>query len=80
MDGIASQAVDLLIVGMGTVFSFLALLILATTLMSRFVSLISPPETSPATTNAPPAKNNMEDTQLFAVISAALHKHRSRKP
>ncbi|MBV1872895.1 MAG: OadG family protein [Gammaproteobacteria bacterium] len=80
MDGIASQAVDLLIVGMGTVFSFLALLILATTLMSRFVSLISPPETSPATTNAPPAKNNMEDTQLVAVISAALHKHRSRKP
>ncbi|MBV1870742.1 MAG: OadG family protein [Gammaproteobacteria bacterium] len=80
MDGIASQAVDLLIVGMGTVFSFLALLILATTLMSRFVSFLSPSEVGPATTSAPPVKNNMEDAQLVAVISAALHKHRSRKP
>ena len=78
MDGIASQAVDLLIVGMGTVFSFLALLILATTLMSRFVAFISPPESSPAMPTAPP-QNNSEDGQLVAVISAALHKHRSRK-
>ena len=78
MDGIASQAVDLLIVGMGTVFSFLALLILATTLMSRFVAFISPPESSPVAATAPP-QNNSEDGQLIAVISAALHKHRSRK-
>jgi len=81
MDGIASQAIDLLVVGMGTVFSFLALLILATTLMSRFVGLISRPETrQPTASSAPtPAPQNIEDQQLIAVISAALHKHRTRK-
>lgn len=81
MDGIASQAIDLLVVGMGTVFSFLALLILATTLMSRFVDLISRPETREPSASSAPTQNlpNMEDQQLIAVISSALHKHRNRK-
>jgi oxaloacetate decarboxylase gamma subunit len=81
MDGIASQAIDLLVVGMGTVFSFLALLILATSLMSRFIGLVSRPENlPPSASSAPtPTPPNMEDQQLIAVISAALHKHRSRK-
>lgn len=81
MDGIASQAIDLLVVGMGTVFSFLALLILATSLMSRFVDLISPPETRQPPASSAPTQNppNMEDQQLIAVISSALHKHRNRK-
>ena len=81
MDGIASQAIDLLVVGMGTVFSFLALLILATSLMSRFVDLISRPEPRQPSASSAPTQNpqNLEDQQLIAVISAALHKHRSRK-
>ncbi|MBL4607253.1 MAG: OadG family protein [Pseudomonadales bacterium] len=78
MDGVASQAMDLLIIGMGTVFGFLVLLILATSLMSKFVGFISRPEAQQPSspTQSPQA---IQDQQLIAVISAALHKHRSRK-
>ena len=78
MDEITSQAIDLLVVGMGTVFSFLALLILATTLMSRLAS--RPESHKPHATSAPAqSPQNIEDQQLIAVISAALQKHRTRK-
>ncbi len=81
MEGIASQAMDLLVIGMGTVFAFLALLILATSLMSRFIGLVSRPETPQPSASSASTKNpqNLEDKQLIAVISAALHKHRTRK-
>lgn len=70
------QGVELMLFGMGTVFVFLALLIIATTIMSAVLRHFVPPE--PAV--MPPTRQVAgNDQQLIAVITAAIHKHRSRK-
>jgi len=72
-----SQAIDLMIAGMGFVFVFLVVLIGATTLMSKLAIKLEPPApvvpAAPATTPAP-----MNDPRLMAVITAAVAKYRSR--
>ena len=79
-ESLMQQGVELMIYGMGTVFVFLAVLIVATTIMSsllqRFVKpvVIEAPRATPAA-----GSNASSDTQLMAVISAAIHKHRSGK-
>lgn len=82
MDDLTSRAIDLLMVGMGTVFSFLALLIFVTMLMSKLVALYTarqalnnPPITPDETLSSP---STAIDEQLVAVITAAVHKYRSR--
>jgi oxaloacetate decarboxylase gamma subunit len=79
---IVAQGVELMLYGMGTVVMFLALLVVATTFMSRFITRYSPePESSAAAalrklhSQSKPA----EDPNLVAVISAAIHQHRSNK-
>lgn len=70
------SGIELMIYGMGTVFVFLTLLVLVTMVMSAIVQRIAPPPVevdSPAIT---PARS--DDKQLIAVISAAVHKYRSR--
>ena len=75
-DDLLQQGVELMLYGMGTVFTFLALLIIATTVMSAVLQRFAKPEpvASPAAKPATTAK----DDQLVAVISAAIHKYRSR--
>ena len=78
--GIIDQGLELMLFGMGTVVVFLALLVVATTLMSRFVGRFFPePEVaapaSRATASAAPTGN----AQLLAVISAAIHQHRKQR-
>ena len=75
-DSLMQQGVELMLYGMGTVFVFLALLILATVLMSAVVARFFKPEPSPVLPSAKTAVAN--DEQLVAVISAAIHKYRSR--
>jgi oxaloacetate decarboxylase gamma subunit len=73
---IVEQGVELMLFGMGTVVLFLALLVLATTLMSRLVTRYFP-EPEPAPVPARPASAPVvADTELVAVISAAIHRHR----
>ncbi len=62
--------VELMLVGMGTVFVFLTLLVAATTLMSRIVLRISPP---------PPAVTGDLSEEELAVITAAVHAHRQKQ-
>ncbi len=72
---IIQQGLELMVFGMGTVVIFLALLVFATGVMSRTVQRLLPdPETEPAN----PAPTPIADTELIAVISAAIHQHRSR--
>ena len=72
-----SQAIDLMIAGMGFVFVFLVILIGATTLMSKLVAKFEPPApevpATPAQALAP-----INDPRLMAVITAAVAKYRSR--
>lgn len=76
MTELFASSLDLMMVGMGTVFAFLTLLIFATNLMSKFVVWITPePPVPPATT--PKASNTAaDDEQLIAVITAAIQQHR----
>ena len=76
-----SDSFVLLVLGMGTVFVFLAMLVMVTTLMSSLVIKYAPPapakapaKTLPPAAGAPPA-----DQTLLAVIGAAIHAHRNKK-
>jgi oxaloacetate decarboxylase gamma subunit len=72
------QGIELMLFGMGTVYVFLALLVVATQILSAFFKHYVKPEPQPV---MPPAgkKNALaNDDQLVAVISAAIHKYRSR--
>ena len=72
------QGVELMLYGMGTVFTFLALLIIATTLMSSLLQRFVKPEPVPAQSPVKVSEAAGNDDQLVAVISAAIHKYRSR--
>ncbi len=83
-EDIIAQGVELLLFGMGTVVLFLALLVLSTTLMSRFINRYFP-ESEP-TGAAEAALQRLrgegapsEDPNLVAVISAAIHRHRNTR-
>ncbi len=78
-DPLIQQGVELMLFGMGTVFVFLALLVVATTAMSGVIRRFS--KTAPATpaTDTSPAPADADDTQLLAVIGAAVHRYRSRR-
>lgn len=73
------QALDLLVFGMGTVFVFLALLVVAINLMSRFMETYFPDAIVPETP-APKSKpgNDTVDTTTLAVIQAAIRQHRDK--
>ncbi|WP_062066572.1 OadG family protein [Cellvibrio sp. OA-2007] len=74
------QALDLLVFGMGTVFVFLAILVIAINLMSRFVGTFFPEAIVPEATRAPakPVTGELDNTTL-AVIQAAIRQHRDRQ-
>ncbi len=70
------QGVNLMLLGMGIVFAFLAILVVALNGMSRLAASFYEPEASQTT---PSAGAVTEDTELIAVISAAINRYRSRK-
>ena len=69
MTPLLTSGIELMLVGMGTVFVFLSLLVLATTLMSKIVARAAPVTASAAAT----------DTVPIAVISAAIAHHRKNR-
>jgi oxaloacetate decarboxylase gamma subunit len=74
-ENLIEQGLELMLFGMGSVVIFLSLLVLATNLMSSLIIRFIPPavETTPERPGLP------VDAQLLAVISAAIHQHRSRQ-
>lgn len=80
--GIFEQGVELMLYGMGTVILFLSLLVVATGAMSRLVGRYFP-EPEPDEVPVPAAHGarrpgTVDDPQLLAVITAAIHRHRDR--
>ena len=75
---IMQQGVNLMLFGMGSVFIFLTVLVIATTIMSSFVQRFLPeaPEPQPA---APKAPAGVTDPKLLAIIKAAVDQPRSKK-
>ena len=71
------QGVNLMLLGMGIVFIFLMILVLAMNGMSRLAAILSGPdthETQPETSGT-----GTEDEELIAVISAAISRFRAKK-
>ncbi len=82
---IVTQGVELMLFGMGTVLVFLTVLVLAIALMSWVLQRYFPVlETDPeanrpkGTAAASATAFAAGDATLVAVISAALHQHRSK--
>jgi oxaloacetate decarboxylase gamma subunit len=76
-EDIISQGLELMLFGMGTVVVFLTLLVICTSGMSALLSRYAPaPEIDDAGVTVAPAS---ADATLVAVITAAIHKHRSRR-
>jgi len=80
MDQLLLDGINLMALGMGAVFVFLTLLVFTTTLMSKIVMHFTPPEADASATPviSGSQSNQVSDGQLLAVISAAIHRHRSR--
>ena len=83
---IVAQGVELMLYGMGTVVLFLALLVVAIVIMSRFVNRYFPEQQSSAEAALQKLRGRSQaqiqpvaDTNLVAVISAAIHQHRAHK-
>ncbi len=69
MTSLLSEGFNLAMYGMGVVFFFLTLLVLATIAMSRLVGMMEEPPTGEP---ASPKTNNKK----LAAIAAAIHRHR----
>ncbi|MDC0663942.1 OadG family protein [Marinobacter sp. SS21] len=80
MDNLMSQAVDLMIAGMGFVFAFLVVLVFATQIMSKVVSRLTPPEpaTPVRTPRAKPSAPASVDPDTAEAIKKAIAQFRAR--
>lgn len=75
------EGLELMLLGMGSVFVFLILLVAVTTGMSAFLSRFFPealPVAKPPK-RAKPATGGAVDPEIVAVIGAAIKQHRSRR-
>ena len=79
MDNLLSEGLTLMVFGMGFVFTFLTLLVVVTTYMSKLVVKYEPAPQPKATKprSASPVAVQQGSDELVAVISAAVHKYRS---
>ena len=76
MNEMMSTGVEIMLVGMGSVFSFLAMLIVAVNLMAMTIQRFFP-ETPPESAK----KNHAEpviDTKVIAAVTAAVHQYRAK--
>lgn len=78
--GLLMEGVNLMLLGMGSVFIFLSILVLTMTGVSRLVQAISGDDNQQTTTRvaATPRAATSGGDELTAVISAAISRYRSR--
>ena len=71
-----AQGLDLMLYGMGTVFTFLTLLVGITTLMSMVVNKLVVQAEAPAYAPAPVSTATNVEPRIAKVIQAAIDQHR----
>ncbi|TVS08368.1 MAG: oxaloacetate decarboxylase gamma chain [Gammaproteobacteria bacterium] len=71
------QGLELALLGMGTVFAFLTVLVLGTSTMSWIVQRFDVEDARPTVTR--PGRPGEEDAEVVAAITAAVRIHRSRR-
>lgn len=72
-----SEGFNLMLLGMGTVFVFLTILVVVTSIMSSLVQKYG--AVQPADLSIPGAAGQLDEATLLAIISAAIHAHRSKQ-
>jgi len=71
------QGLDITLFGMGIVFTFLLVLVICTTIMSRLITRFFPePEPAVAPVASAPAAG---DERLKKIIKAAIEQHRNKR-
>ncbi len=70
------QGVNLMFLGMGIVFTFLAILVVALNGMSKLADILAGPEVPQAASST---ASGADDVELIAVISAAINRYRSKR-
>ncbi|KMQ74043.1 OadG family protein [Marinobacter subterrani] len=79
MNDLMSQAIDLMIAGMGFVFVFLIILVFATQIMSKLIGRFAPePVTPKKAPRAKPKAPASVDPDTAEAIKKAIAKFRSR--
>ncbi len=77
------EGVELMLIGMGSVFTFLVLLIVSIRVMSWLLGHLAPAVAQPTaairTSTPQPAPAHQPDGELLAAIQAAIHQHRARR-
>nr|WP_277608662.1 OadG family protein [Microbulbifer elongatus] len=74
------QGLDITLFGMGIVFTFLLLLVICTTVMSRVMTRYFPePEPAAAPSLAPTTQSDAGNQRLRKIIEAAIEQHRNRR-
>jgi oxaloacetate decarboxylase gamma subunit len=75
---VLEQGVDLMIFGMGSVFVFLTLLVIVTTIMSAIVQRFAPEKTLVISAAAKPSAAAAIDPKITAAITTAIHQYRKK--
>jgi oxaloacetate decarboxylase gamma subunit len=75
MNLLLQSGLELMVIGMGTVFLFLGLLVAVTLAMSALVNKIAPEHTILDSSGTAPVMNE----HLLAVLQEAVRQHRARK-
>ncbi|ENM5766136.1 OadG family protein [Vibrio mimicus] len=77
------EGINLMTLGMGFVFIFLIFLVFTTRAMSQLIVRFAPPEMPAKTTSkkspANKAKTNQKQGELLAVLTAAVHHHKTQQ-
>lgn len=77
MNEMMSSGIDLMVIGMGIVFAFLALLIVMVNIMTSVIQRFFPEE--PVTIVTPSsASTSHTDAGVIAAISATVHQYRNK--
>lgn len=78
MSQLMADGLGLLVLGMGTVFTFLTILIFATSIMSKLLTRFAPEPVKVAAKNEQ-SKSQGVDPQLLKVLSSAVKEYRNRQ-
>lgn len=76
MNEMMSSGIELMLTGMGIVYLFLAMLVVAIKIMTSIVTRYFPE--APAEITATPASKATDDPLIIAAITAAVHQYRSK--
>jgi oxaloacetate decarboxylase gamma subunit len=77
------ESAELLLIGMGTVFLILTMLIFLINMVSKIIAklnLVDPPAPARKTKAARKNTDATSNTELVAVISSAITAHKARQP